>query len=326
MALAEAPHHTNPADAIDGAYVRPSTKQAIVGLLWTLFDLGGEIRCKQGKAGRALVNEAVAIGYRMPTQVTSPISAGSLSQLLQEMDHGRFAGLISREVGPKRTYAIKLLLTEDQLPPRPPLLTLKAIEPKANGGPTDPRTTQEPKPPATEPEQAPVTTPSVPPDVEPEPEPEVNDPQPEPTEDEQLADEATLPSVPTYAVEATEPIDALLMIQHLAMQAAIGIAGQLGQPPAPENDRAELHAVQERLADTLDENQRLRRKLADVCETTNAKAKECEALRKALMVSSSNLKALQAASNQGPSLERKLANLKNVQSFIASPPKAKALR
>jgi hypothetical protein len=318
MALAETPHHANPVDALQAQYVRDHTRQLAYALLWTLFDLDGELRSASGNANRELVAEAHKLGYRIPPYY---LSMGSgLSQVIREMDHGRFAGLVSRELGSRKTYAIKLLLTEDQMPPRPARLSIQAIE--ANGGPTDPRTTQEPKPP----QQAPVTTPSVPPELPETPEPKVDDPQPEPdVEAEQLTDEATLLSVPSMSVEATEPIDALLMIQHLAMQAALGIASVIGQVPAPAPEGDEMDAIKVKLAETLEENQRLRLKCNANAETAHAKAKECDALRKALMVSSSNLKAMQQASGQGPELERKLANLKQVQRFVAEPPKAKAM-
>jgi len=347
MALAHVPAKLNPVGQLSAPYVRDHTRQTATAILWTLFDLGGEFKSGHGYAGRELIEEAVKLGYRIPAYYRAKNSG--LSQLLTEMDNGRYGGLIERDTrgNAKKTYSIRLLVDEADLPTRPARLS---VQPEANGGPTDPRTTQEPKPKGDDDEPVdprtiepgPITTPAVP-QTDPAPEPEPDDPQPEPDEREheenveveELTDNTTverslsvaaeqgevvLPKVPGLTLVATEPMDALLMIQQLTMQGILALATQVGQAPAAAPEQGDLDALKAQLGTTLEENQRLRRKLAEASETLQAKVKENEGLRKALMLANGNLKALQDAANQGNDLERKLKNLRDTQRLMATPP------
>jgi len=143
-------------------------------------------------------------------------------------------------------------------------------------------------------------------------------PQPEPVPEPEPERPLTLvappePDLPAVVAQATEdPVNALLEIQKLAMGAVMGLTRDGGGHDSDTDG--------ERLAATLEENQRLRHKVADLSETVAAKAKEIEALRKALTTAQANLSAIQKASAEAPQRERQLANLRATERFMQAPP------
>jgi hypothetical protein len=261
-----------------------SVKVTIPALLWTLHDLGGEISDSRGRTGRKLAEMAISRGYTIsPTH--RPGETG-LAQLLSELDSGgRYGGCIEREMNSRKTYKIRLLLDAGQLPPRPP------VRNPAAGG-TGPRPVEDPQP-------------------TPAPEPE-----PEPVPDEPEAVEPTL--VPLALADA-DPVDLLLKINKMSMDAALAIAATIGQSRDQDD-------VARRLADTLEENNRLRRKVNDQAETISAKVKEINALRQALNLAQSNLAAIQQSANEAGQRERNLARLNSNQRFISAKPEASIAR
>ena len=291
-------------------YTRAETMQSIPAFLWALKDMGGVCADKHGRAPSMVITHAEKIG--IPIHPRSNVSA-----MVRELETGAYAGAIARTKAPTRTYRVELLLTDEQMPPKPfPVKTTKVEperlavteKPKADGGtgprPADP--TPEPKP-----------HPGPPPGPRPEdpntkPELAVVPPGPAP----ELVEPALPPIV---AVPASDPLNALLEIQGLAMQAVLGLAQQMGQGVDPQ-DAADRDAEKARLAATLEENQRLRRKVNELTETIVAKGKENDAMRKALMVAQSNLAAIQKASADSPDRERQLANLRATQKFMQAKP------
>jgi hypothetical protein len=309
-------------------YTRSETMQSIPAFLWALKDMGGVCADKSGRAPARVFAHAEKMGTPL-----HPRSAPSA--MLRELENGTYAGAIKRTKGSRQTYRIELLLTDEQMPPKPlPVKTTKieperlAVKPrdveselakapkdgdtvnipKADGG-TGPR----PADPTPEPKPHPGPTPGPrPEDPNTKPELAVVPPGPAP----ELV-EPTLP--PIVAVPASDPLNALLEIQGLAMQAVLGLAQQMGQGVDPQ-DAADRDAEKARLATTLEENQRLRRKVNDLTETIVAKSKENEAMRRALMTAQSNLAAIQKAAADAPGRERQLANLRATERFMQERP------
>lgn len=313
-------------------FTRDSTRQTIMCLLWALYEEGGVIEDDKGRCGRALVKAARDRGY-IPHPIHDPFvgsaSTGSLSQLLHELDSGNYAGTIARECNGKRTYKITLLIGEAQMPPKPKPVVVKKVEP-ATPVPVKPkigdtRPAPEPVRVITKAEAdaaikpAPTPPPAVAPTAERASETELPDtlppalaiaPEPEP--------EVVMPAIPPLVLADASVVDLLLEAQQLIMKATVSAAKDIGGPDEPR-DTDDYDAVTRRLADTLEENNRLRTKYNDQRETLLAKGKEIEALRKALGLAQSNARIIQQAS-QSPELERKLNQLNGTQRAIASRP------
>ena len=311
-------------------YTRAETRQSIPAFLWALKDMGGVAEDKTGgRAPAKVFDHAEKIG--MPLHPRTHPSA-----MLRELEDGAYAGAIERTKGTKRTYRVVLKLAPEQMPPKPtPRVKVESTVvatkddddswikqqlakapkagdtvniPNADGGsgpkPADP--TPEPKP-----------------HPGPKPGPRPDDPNVTPTlavVPVQAAVEPVEPTLPPLAVVASsDPINTLLEIQGLAMQAVLGLTQQIGAGPDPDAS-AERDAERTKLAATLEENQRLRRKVNELAETVNAKSKENEAVRKALMVAQSNLRAIQQANADAPQRERQLANLRATEKFMQERP------
>jgi hypothetical protein len=269
------------------------SKMSVPALLWALHDLGGTVEDKTGRAASRLVEHATELGTPI-----HPLS--NPGHLFKELEGGRYAGAIKRKVGPKRTYAIRLLLEERQMPPKPRPAKAEPAEPKTPALAL-PVVKDEPK--------AEVETISIAPGLP------VVPPEPSPAPVEPI-----LP--PIVAVPASDPLNALLEIQGLAMQAVLGLAEQMGQG-IDLADAAERDAEKTRLAETIEENRRLRRKVNDLTETLVAKGKEVEAMRKALNIAQSNMAAIQKAAADAPNRERQYGNLKATERFMQARPVAK---
>jgi hypothetical protein len=287
-------------------YTRAETMQSIPAFLWALKDIGGVVEDKQG--GRAPA-KIVAHAKEMDTPLHPRTTPGAM---LRELERGAYAGAIKRVKGEKRTYRVELMLTDEQMPPRPQPVKTTKVEPDRT--PVKVKATSDPAPSPV----GPVPDPKTPP---PGPRPDDPNVKPElavvPSDAPLVPVEPALP--PIVAVPASDPLNALLEIQGLAMQAVLGLAQQMGQGVDPQ-DAADRDAEKARLATTLEENQRLRRKVNDLTETLVAKGKEIEAMRRALMTAQSNLAAIQKASADAPDRERQLANLRATQKFMQAKP------
>lgn len=303
-----------------GGYVRDSTKQTTQALLWTLHRLGGTVTDDSGLAPRKLIAAALDYGYHVDR---SHQSGGSLSQLMGELEHGRYKGAIERETNGKRTRRITLLLKENELPPRPALKRTSAqqsvfvqpapVEPvteSPNAGGTGPQPAPQPEP---EPEPEPKPHPGPPPGPRPE-DPNVV---PELTVVDDEPEEAIEPKIPPLIAIDGDPVAKLFQIQNDLISATMAVAA-MAPTVVVEQDQDPEQA--ERLAKTLEENQRLRRKVNEQTETIVAKTKELEALRKQILIAQNNLRAIQEASNNAGRTERNLARLNGNQRFISARP------
>lgn len=308
-----------------GVQNKTSAKMTIPALLWTLHDLGGEISDPvTGRAGTKLVEEARKRYSVYPTHIRSKASSGALSSIYLSLERGIYAGSIAREMNAKRTFRITLLLSEDEMPPRPSPLKITKVQPTVtplvpkqrpiapvavvapvtddegtgNGGPSHDYDPDEPQPEVPEPVQ-----PTLPDDPG---EPEVED-----------VVHTTIP--PLLTVNADD--DAFMLILEASqLLARAMIATNARTPKVVGPSDAEIDEAAKRMADTLAENQRLRRKLNEANETAMAKARENEGLRKALLVAQGNLKAFQQNMDLADNREKALARLRDTQRTMAAPP------
>lgn len=287
---------------------KESITTTIPALLWTLHEEGGEVHDSSGQAGRKLAEMAKARGYVIARTHEPDHSTGSaLSSLLGQLDHGdRYGGCIEREMNSKRTFTIRLLLDVEQLPPRPHPVVIKQAPSSPAAGGSGPRPAEDPTP--------------MPP-AEPTPAPEAPE-QPETALVLAQPDvEVVHPVLPPLAiVDDADPVAILLQIQDLSMTAVLAVAKSIGERGEPVVDADERDHQAKRLADTLEENNRLRRKVNDHAETISAKTKEINALRQALKVAQGNLHAIQQNANEAGQRERNLAKLSGNQRFIAERP------
>lgn len=298
-----------------GTAVRPATKQIVAALLWTLHDLGGSIEDSSGRCPVKLMKTAASRGMAF-----TPMPSASLSQLIQQLDGGRYSGAITRECVAKRTYKITLALAPDEMPPRPRSVKQQSVfvQPvedvdEATAGGTGPKPSEEP----VEPPESPVGP--VPP-IQPSPTgPRPDDPNvlPDLTLVEPGA-EAIMPTLPPLVAVADDPIAKLFAIQAALQDATMAVAAMppvIIEAPVEQDDE-----MANRLAATLEENNRLRRKLNEATETLRAKGKELDAYKKQILLLQNNLKAIQDASNNAGKVERDLARLNGNQRFISQRP------
>lgn len=311
-----------------GVQNKASAKMTIPALLWTLHDLGGEISDPvTGRAGTKLVEEARKRYSVYPTHIRSKASSGALSSIYLSLERGIYAGSIVREMNAKRTFRITLLLSEDEMPPRPSPLKITKVQPTVT--PLVPK--QRPIAPVAV--VAPVADdegtgnggPSH--DYEPdEPQPEVPE-VPEPVQPT-LPDDPGEPEVEDVVVTTIPPlltVDAdddafMLILEASQLLARAMIATNVRRPATVGPTDTEIDEAAKRMADTLAENQRLRRKLNEANETAAARAKEAEGLRKALLVAQGNLKAFQQNMGLADNREKALARLRDTQRTMAAPP------
>ena len=295
-----------------GAVVRPATKQTVAALLWTLHDMGGVIEDSSGRAANKLAKMAAERG----TPLAPGWNGQTLSTLMRELDHGRYGGSVSRMCNGKRTHKITLLLSPEEMPPRPRSVKqqsvfVQPVEP-VDGG-TGPKPADEPVAP---PEPTPAPHPG--PGGEPRPDdPNVEAPElavvTEPVEE---VVEPTIP--PLIAVADDDPIAKLFAAQqalNAATMAVIAMPPVIVEAPVEQDDD-----VAKRLAATLEENNRLRRKVNEATETLRAKGKELDGYRKQILLLQNNLRAIQEASNNAGKVERDLARLNGNQRFISERP------
>lgn len=270
---------------------REGTMTSIPVILWTLHECGGELTDEKGRTSAKIIDEAAKRNWRLHPHHTLK-GSGALSQLLNELEHGRYGGCISRDVDGKRTYAIRLNLSEAEMPPRPQPVVTKQVEPaKPKIGDTRPvAAPPPPAPPATPRPMVAVATEPATATVEP-----------------------AIP--PVMAITGNLP-DVLTQIQNLSFQAWLLSVTTTEPAPAPPVSDEQA----ERLAATLEENNRLRRKCNDQAETLRSTLKERDGLRQQVMLLQNNLRVVQETSNGASELERKLNRFNGTQAAIAARP------
>ena len=123
------------------------------------------------------------------------------------------------------------------------------------------------------------------------------------------------PTIPPMLAITGNLADVLTQIQQLSFQAwMLSVTGSETTAPPVSDEQAV------RLAETLEENNRLRRKCNDQSETLRATLKERDGLRQQIMLLQNNLRVVQEASNGSGNLERKLSQFNGTQKAIASRP------
>jgi hypothetical protein len=119
-------------------YVAEPTRTTISALLWALHANGGSYRHESGLAGPGLRDLAVEQGmFVHPKYRAETASSGTaLSSLYQSLEKGVYGHeAIEREKSGTRTHEIRLLLEDEEMPPKPVMVkkTLgDSTEPVAN--------------------------------------------------------------------------------------------------------------------------------------------------------------------------------------------------
>lgn len=234
-------------------------KNAVAGVLWELYD-NGDIEAPSGTAVPILRRrlEERPRPYRLP-----PATAYLFRQL---EEGGRYGHCIDRQLNGTAVRSIRLRLSEEELPRPRPWPAPKREEPA-------PEPTEQPAP---EVEPAPVA-------------------EPEATFDGRgIAVVGPRLDTAQVPVGADDAIAKLLLVQSLATDVILDLAEMAGRQAAqaPSEDGALLH----RMSQALEENNRLRRNLAEVTETLRARTKEVDTVRKALRQTQANLDALRTGS------------------------------
>jgi hypothetical protein len=105
-----------------GAYVTEPVRTTISALLWALHHDGGTIRSESGRVGAALRDRAVELGMFVHPryQATSKTASGGISSLLASLEMDTYGTeAIEREKNGTRSFEIRLLLKDEEMPPKP---------------------------------------------------------------------------------------------------------------------------------------------------------------------------------------------------------------
>lgn len=241
-------------------YTHLTRQRLIAAILWELAE-GGDVVDSSGRA-------TIKLGTRLKRwHISVPQNMAKVFVDL-ETTYGR---CIAREVNGRRTYAIRLLLDREKLPPRPTGVAEidtddydEADEVEVDEVEVD------------EVEADEVDVPETPEEVD-------DDDWGEPFDDD-----GAFEILETPEPKAEHTVDRLLLIQSLATEVLMDVAQLAAATTQPAADEAALT----RLAETLDENARLRRHLAEAKGVAVARANEAEMLRRSLRQVQANLDAL----------------------------------
>jgi hypothetical protein len=148
---------------------------------------------------------------------------------------------------------------------------------------------------------------------------------PRPVPEMEPEPQAVEPTIPPLVVAGTlDPLDLALDATDTLAKLITELVMRRATPATEAQPDSDEQAI--RLAQTIEENNRLRAKVNDQAETIRAKAKETEGLRRALMASEHNLKTLRETVAGSTDRERNLSRLNGNQRFIAQKPEPAILR
>jgi hypothetical protein len=121
-----------------GAYVTEPVRTTISALLWALHANGGTIHDESGRAGTTLRDKALELGMFIHPryQASSKTSSGGLSSIFASLEMDTYGTeAIERDKNGTRTHEIRLLLEDEEMPPKP-VMTKRTLgdstEPVAN--------------------------------------------------------------------------------------------------------------------------------------------------------------------------------------------------
>lgn len=260
------------------ARTRDEVKHQVLGILWELHDRG-DIRDDSGFAVEILRRRL----DDRPSRFRLPAAA---NYILRQMETGgRYGACIEREVDRTKLRAIRLVLDEDELPlPRP------------WPAPADEQSADQTS--LTQPESIEAAAVELARSASLHVVAPVDHAEPEDAEPIISAGEDPY-EIAIGDDGASDAISKLLLMQHLATDVILDLAQLAGRWAPTTQPVAEPQVDDEsayRLSQALDENNRLRRNLNEVTETLRAKAKEVDAVRKALRQVQANLDALRQGS------------------------------
>lgn len=258
--------------------MREQSREMARAIVWTLHDLGGVVTSTEGYAVRDLFEQ---IAKRTPCEPDD-----TTRYLLQRM-YGHDDGItyygrqiLAKAGSARKCHRIELLVNEDELPRRPEGMRVPARPVKQKARVLAVKKA-EPEPPSLSP-------------------PVANGQSTLNKADDQIdrqLEAAPLPPTPKPAVATPapvegvlDPIDLILAAQRLMTDAILQIASSV--PPVAEMDPLVDDTVLRRLNETLNENQRLRRKVAEASLARDAKVKEVDIVKRALAETQANLDAV----------------------------------
>jgi hypothetical protein len=281
------------------------TKQRVASILWTLQQNGGEVTEESGLVTALLNDLCRAARVRVIPNQSPGTYASLISNMCGERQGSPWANdaLIERDVKGKRTFAIRLLL-EDQEMPEPTLAWAPSFMPVGVAEtlglvPTG---------------SAAETVDVGPVEVD---EPEVViETEPSGGEDAEVIED--VPEVTTepapVAVRAETPaaLRKVLAISKLATDLMI----ELSEIERRHSDESVL----ERLAETLAENQRLAETNRELRSLVEAKANEIAALRHSLKLTGANLERLRLAVSTNGSGHFEVDGQRELARLMQAPP------
>lgn len=289
------------------------TQRYVAIILWTLHLEGGKVESRVGHGIAAL--RAAAKRHDMPID---DIKGPSLTVALQDLDGGRFGKAIHRESqgSAQKLYGIELLIPEAELPPDPRPPRLLNPPPREEASPmgetvdVGPVVVHEPV------DDVPLIT-TEPLAPIPNTSPNGNRVPPEPMS---YTPDEPLPS-PVPMVRPAPPIDSLLHIQSLAAGALIALSQMAGYVEQTTDEARGKDVQAERLAEALEENQRLRTRVKLQEDTIVAKGKEITGLRKSMLQLQANLDAIRGS---GQVNHEALRALREREQLMQERPRVKA--
>lgn len=281
-------------------HLQLTTKQRVASILWTLQQNGGEVTDEEGLVTSKLNDlcrdlKVIAIPKSAPGAY-----APLISNMCGERDGSPWATnpLIERDTKGKRTYAIRLLVEDDDMP-EPELAWRTTSMPKAVaemlGFVPAGSTTTEPE--------------------------EVPDPPGETVDVGPVDVIGDIPDVPTESTttdveirhETPAPLRKVMALSKIVTDLMIELSEDT---PADE-------LVLGRLADALAEGERLRQKVAALENVVEAKSREVNSLRQSLKLTGANLERLRTAVTTNGHVAQD-AEQRALAQLMQTPPSTKA--
>lgn len=286
-------------------HLQLTTKQRVASILWTLQQNGGEVTDEEGLVTSKLNDLARDLKVIAVPKMAPGAYAPLIGNMCGERDGSPWATnpLIERDTKGKRTYSIRLLVEDDDMPE--PELAWRTTQMPVNVAeqlgfvPAGSATKSEP-------EEVLIDSPVETVDVGPS---------------EVIED---IPDVPTESttteVEVRHDTPAALRKVMAISKIATDLMIELSEIAQPITDDAVLG----RLADAMEENARLRQEIRSLKDNVETKAREVSALRHSLKITGANLERVRAAVTTNGHLKGDDFEQAALAKLMQQPPAAKS--